>query len=133
MDKELRDKVLPIALRVRDWTQRKADAANFNPHNLCGWCAISAAHLFRELKRAGIDSELHYVGGHCFVVVNDYIVDVTATQFKELRSEKVFIIHHKAAQQYWFYETTEIFKYPMQLREHQIKKNWPKNEICYTR
>ena len=66
MNKELRNKVLLIAKRVRAWTEAKAVRAKYNPHNLCGWCAISAAHLFRELSKSDIKAELHYVPGHCF-------------------------------------------------------------------
>lgn len=133
MNKELYDKVMPIAKRVREWAQAKADATKYNPHNLCGWCAISAAHLFRELKRENIDAEIHYVSCHCFVVVDDHVVDVTATQFNEFRYDKILILHIKEAGQYSYYETEKVFNYPNDLREYQIKKNWPRKEICYTR
>lgn len=133
MNTELKAKVLPIAKRVREWTERKAERAKYNQHNLCGWCAISAAQLFRELRREDIPAELHYVSGHCFVVVDDYVVDVTATQFMKFENVEINILHHKEAQEYWYYETEHRFDSPTKLREHQIKKNWPKREICYTR
>ena len=133
MKKELRDKVLPIARSVRKWAERKAEAAKYNPDTLCGWCAIASAHLFRALKNEGIESELHYVSGHCFVVVDDYVVDVTATQFAELRAGDVFIKHHKEVDQHWFYQSSHIFEKPMELREHQLKENWPRRQIAYTR
>jgi len=133
MNHELKSKVLPIAKRVREWTERKAERAKYNHHNLCGWCAISAAQLFRELRRENILAELHYVSGHCFVVVDDHIVDVTATQFKKFEHVEINILHHKEAQEYWYYETETTFDTPTKLREHQIKRNWPKREICYTR
>jgi hypothetical protein len=134
MNTELKAKVLPIAKRVREWTERKAERARYNQHNLCGWCAISAAQLFRELRRENIDAELHYVSGHCFVVVNDYIVDVTATQFSKFENVEINIIHYKMAKEtYWYYDTEKTFDTPTKLREHQIKKDWPQREICYTR
>ena len=133
MNESLRGRVLPIAERVRKWTEAKAEKANYNPHNLCGWCAISAAQLFRELKRAHIDAELHYVSGHCFVVVDDHVVDVTATQFGPFNHVKILILHVKEAEQHWYYQTAKVFKYPTELREHQLKERWPNKQIAYTR
>ena len=133
MKPELKSKVLPIAKRVRTWTEKKAERAHYNAHNLCGWCAISAAQLFRELRREGIDAELHYVSGHCFVSVDDHIVDVTATQFTKFEQIEINIMHHKEAGDYWYYQTEETFDNPTKLRDHQIKNRWPKREICYTR
>jgi hypothetical protein len=133
MNPELKTKVLPIAKKVREWTERRANRANYNQHNLCGWCAISAAQLFRELRREGIPAEIHYVSGHCFVVVDDYVVDVTATQFMKFEGVEINILHHKEAQEYWYYETEKTFDSPTKLREHQIKNRWPNREICYTR
>ena len=133
MNKELRNKVLPIAKRVRAWTEAKAERANYNPHNLCGWCAISAAHLFRELSKADIAAEIHYVPGHCFVVVDDYIVDVTATQFQAYENTEVVIAHTKEVEHFWYYKTEKTFDTPTKLRDHQLKQNWPKREIAYTR
>ena len=134
MNPELKNKVLPIAKRVRTWTERKAERAKYNQHNLCGWCAISAAQLFRELRRENIDAELHYVSGHCFVAVGDHIVDVTATQFVKFENVEINIIHIKEAQEcFWYYKSEKTFDNPTALREHQIKNNWPKREICYTR
>ena len=133
MNEELKAKVIVVAKKVREWTQKKAERAHYNPHNLCGWCAISAAQMFRELKRAGIEAELHYVSGHCFTVVDDHIVDVTATQFREFENVEINIIHTKEAEQHWYYQTSKTFTYTTQLREHQLKERWPRRQIAYTR
>jgi hypothetical protein len=133
MNNELQKRVTVIAKRVREWTQQKADDRNYNPDNLCGWCAISAAELFRQLKREKIDAELHYVSGHCFVVVEDYIVDVTATQFREFEKVNINIIHIKEAEQHWYYQTMKVFTTAAGLREHQLKERWPRKQICHLR
>lgn len=133
MNQVLLNTVLPIAKRVRHWTEQKAERAKFNAHNLCGWCAISAAHLFRELKNNGINAELHYAPGHCFVVVDDYVVDVTATQFERFESNEICIMHIKEADQFTFYQSTHIFDTPSELRDHQFKERWPRKQIAYTR
>jgi len=133
MNKELRAKVLPIAKRVRKWAEEKASRANYNPHNLCGWCAIAAAQLFRELRREDISAELHYVSGHCFTVVDDHIVDVTATQFVDFEKKEVNIVHTKEAEQYWYYQTEKVFTSVDKLRKHQLDSKWPRNQIALTR
>jgi hypothetical protein len=137
MEKNLRDKVLPIANRVRKWAEIKAKKANKHPDDLCGWCAISSAHLFREMANEGLKPELHYVDkdwvSHCFVVVDDYVVDVTATQFTDFKNKKIVILHIKEAEQYVYYQTNNVFKTPSALRDFQLKSHWPKDQVCYTR
>jgi hypothetical protein len=131
MNRDLRTRVYAIAKKVRSWTQQKADRANYNAHNLCGWCAISSAELHTQLSQENINSELHYVGGHCFVVVDDYIVDVTATQFANFEDKEINIIHLKEADEFWYYQTSSVFSDAKALQRHQIKQKWPKRQLCY--
>lgn len=133
MNKNLLSRVFSVAQQVRIWTHERAVRAKYNSHNLSGWCAISSAHLFRELRKAKITAELHYVSGHCFVVVEDHVVDVTATQFGEFTKTPILILHLKEAEQHWFYKTEKIFENPTELREHQLKEKWPRCQIAYTR
>jgi hypothetical protein len=133
MNKELRIRVLPIAAKVREWTEAKAFRADYNPDTLCGWCAIAAAQLFRELTREKVPAEIHYVSGHCFVVIDDYVVDVTATQFDEFAKEKILIRHVKELSEHWYYQTEKVFTKPIELRDHQLKEKWPRKQIAYTR
>lgn len=136
MDTALQTKVASVAKRVRTWTKERAKKANYNPHDLTGWCAISAAYLFRELQKEGIESSIHvkdYENCHCFVVVDDYVVDVTATQFSEFRNNPIVIMHIKEAEAYSFYATEKVFKFPDELRAHQLRTKWPKRQIAYTR
>ena len=136
MDKGLYDRVFAIAKSVRQWTQESARKARYHPSDLMGWCAISSAKMLRELKAAGIDGKIHvrdYYDCHCFVVVDDYVVDVTATQFSEFRNNPVVIMHIKEAEAYDFYTTEKVFKLPDELRVHQLRTKWPKRQIAYTR
>jgi len=136
MDTALQSKVAAIAKRVRIWTTDRAKKANYNPRDLTGWCAISAAYLFRELQKEGIKSAIHvkdYYNCHCFVVVDDHVVDVTATQFAEFRNKPIVIMHIKEAEAYSFYTTEKVFKLPDELRAHQLRTKWPKRQIADTR
>ena len=136
MDKGLYDRVFAIAKSVRQWTQESARKARYHPSDLMGWCAISSAKMLRELKAAGIDGKIHvrdYYDCHCFVVVDDHVVDVTATQFDEFKSRTIVIMHIKEAEQFSFYQHEYVFDYPDELRAHQLKTNWPKKQIAFIR
>lgn len=136
MDKLLTEKVLPIAQKVRIWAEDKAMKRKQNP-DLKGWCAIASAHLLRELKTAGVDSEIHLYEGqrycHAFVVVGDYVVDVTATQFKPFSRTPVVILHHKEAEQHEFYNSSRVFCFPSKLIDYQYRQGWPREQIAVTR
>ena len=136
MDIVLRDKVLILAKQVRDWVQEKADRSNYNPCDLTGWCAIAAAELHRRLKKANIDSEIRLHSEfpcHAFNVVDDYIVDVTATQFHEFKNEQIVILHSKEAEAHKFYCSDKEFNSTTMLRLHQKKARWPKEQIAFAR
>lgn len=69
-------------------------------------------------------------GSHVYLVVDDHVVDVTATQFDEFRGTPVVIAHYKEAEQHYFYQSSEIFGTPKELRKFQRKTGWPKNQIA---
>ena len=119
-----------IAVRVRGWTELKAEAAHYNPDNLCGWCAIASAELFTQLAAVGIVSEIHINSGHTFVIVDDNIVDITATQFPAFENTPVVIMHTKEVDEdiHWYYTGTKVFKSVKSLHAYQVKQQWPKHQ-----
>lgn len=127
-----------IAKSVRIWVENKE--IRLHPHKpdltLTGWCAIASAQLLRKLKNAGIECEIHLHDSdwcHAFVVVEDHVIDVTATQFNEFRRTPVLMLHFKEAEQYRFYQTDQVFYYPSLLRDYQIRHGWPKDQWVLTR
>ena len=126
-------RVHEIALEVRSWCEKEADKAG-RPDSLMGYCAIASAELFRRLEKAGIFAEIHmqtgFDGSHVYLVVEDHVVDVTATQFGEFRYQPVVIIHYKEAEQHYFYQSDEIFGTPKDLRKFQARAKWPNNQIA---
>lgn len=116
-----------IAKQVRTWAEKKAEDANYNPDNLCGWCAIASGQLFKRLQADGIAAEIHINSGHTFLVVEDHIVDITATQFHEFGNKPVLIIHQKEIDEneHWFYAETKVFKSIAKLHAFQVKEKWP--------
>jgi len=125
-----------IASQCRQWCEDR-DQLERNPTgNLGGWCAVASGHLWRELRRKGINSEIHLANvgsrySHCYVMLEDYVVDITASQFREFRDLSVVFLHEREAQIYEFYRTTEVFESAGMLRKFQKKHRWPEHQICY--
>ena len=135
MDRYLQDTVMAIALDVRHWAEEQA---TFGEHDdLNGWCAKASAELHRRLKRRGIDSEIHMwtwdldESAHVYCVVDDHVVDVTASQFKQFRKQRVVLMHCKEAEAYDFYQSKEVFKCADSLRRQQKKDKWPANQVAF--
>lgn len=127
------DHVKSIAHEVRLWAQGRAERTRYHADDLMGWCAIASAELHNRLKASGIASEIHHgssgYGSHIFLVVDDHVVDVTATQFG---LSEVVIMHHKEAEAaHNFYLSTETFASPEQLRKQQLKDHWPVQQLVY--
>lgn len=138
MNRELRALVKEHALRVRRWaeaTNRRRQQPRSGDLN--GWCAIASARLWRELSAAGIRSEIHLAdgdyGSHVFLVVEDHVVDVTATQFNEYSRTEVLIVHQREADHHWFHQSCDIFETAEDLRRHQIITGWPVEQTAHPR
>lgn len=135
MDQYLRDTVMAVATDVRCWAEEKA---TFGEHDdLNGWCAKASAELYRRLKKVGIASEIHMwtwdldESAHVYCVVEDHVVDVTASQFKQFRNQRVVLMHCREAEVYDFYRTVEVFKCADSLRKNQRKNKWPPAQVAY--
>lgn len=82
------DKLRIIASRVRKEMDQTAYDHCFWGQELAGMCAIASYCLYVDLKKAGFNPEFvaqrwgdtgfHY---HCYLVIDGYIADITATQF----------------------------------------------------
>lgn len=133
MKQALHDTVLAVATDVRYWAEGRSDNNDLN-----GWCAIASAELFRQLQKEEIPAEIHYslchLDGqscHVYLVVDDHVVDVTATQFTEFRDKPVLIMHSREAEAYDFYVAKEIFNSAEALRIYQKKHRWVSDQIAY--
>lgn len=136
MNDRLRAKVMTIAIGVRNWAQDLAEEQNYNAEDLLGWCAIASAELHKRLKSFGVKSTICMsnvsgAGYHCFVMVEDHIVDVTATQFKAFYADPVVIMHSKEAECNDYHVPMIEFSTCQALRKYQKKTDWPSYQICY--
>jgi hypothetical protein len=120
-------KVREIAYRVRRWVEtfRKEQMANSIVHydySLAGLCAIATARLYRELKQEGIHGQIWSNSYHCFLTVNNKVVDVTATQFGR---ERVVITptEYSDGFAYWKRERASVDGEALYAR--QVAEDWP--------
>lgn len=137
MNKQLKSKVMTLAKSARSWAMEEAARVdNYNKFDLCQWCAIATGKLHVELHNAEIESMIGVCndsqhGSHAFNIVDDYIVDITATQFYEFAQTPIVMMHSKMAERYWYYGITEMFANVDQLRKHQVSTKWPKSQWTY--
>lgn len=72
--------------------------------SLVGWCAKASLLLFKTLQRCGFTPKLKVWQsgelGHCYVECDNYIIDVTASQFGGQEVE-IVPLGHGAKRQYW--------------------------------
>lgn len=78
-----------IASKVRTWAEEHVKALNqskryhdFSENDLSCMCAYASTVLLSYLHWLGVHNAVLIANEyHCFVMVDDYVVDVTATQF----------------------------------------------------
>lgn len=125
-----------VAISVRHWAEAVACEARLRD-DLTGLCAIASAELFDQLETIGLRPELHLwtcvqdgISSHVFVVLDDVVVDITATQFSKMRAPKVYIAHKRIAERWEWYQSQEVFDTVRDLIRYQKKHRWPSNQIA---
>jgi hypothetical protein len=77
--------VKTIAEQVRDRMETWCEDKHFVTPNMCGACAICSYVLVKVLNRCGYQAELvlgkYDIENHCWVELENSIIDITATQF----------------------------------------------------
>lgn len=113
-----------VARIARRWAMRNRAKFNCND-DLAGMCAIASGYLHRLFNNAGIESFLCVNHQHCFVIANNHIIDITATQYG---LKPVTIVDIEIAdQEFWFIE--QKFKTQEGLLEYQFDAGWPFDQM----
>jgi hypothetical protein len=89
MDKQhLRKQIVKIARQTRKFVENSKELVGLMgkpaPH-LGGWCAHSSIILSHNLREAGLDAKIVSGYGHWFVKCENFLVDITASQFGQSR------------------------------------------------
>lgn len=126
----LSKKVIQIATQTRKWAEKHDYAFNTD---LKGMCAIASVELFKRLKNENFNPQLkvaiHGIGSHVFVVIDNFIIDITATQFGHskkvvIKNKKEFTIIN------WYWRSNKTFKTHKNLIKFQQKTGWSKNQTA---
>lgn len=125
------DYIRAIATAARTWAEQyAAEHPNIGgTHTLACYCAIASAKLWHMLRNAGINAKLVSNDHHAFVVVDDWIVDITATQFGS-EYEKVEIRHVDDVDSVdeWWWAQHYVHTCARQFRTHQRLVGWPRSQ-----
>lgn len=130
MDERVMERVQKAAARVRQWAEDNAARVTVFPSDLTGLCAISSMRLYTNLRRARLhhhaDIKLGYNRQHCFVLVDDWVVDVTATQFGRKSYKPVTIEPHTNV---FPWKVVRKFDSAAELRKFLYAHKWPEYQV----
>lgn len=113
------DKLLSICQKVRKKIKKISEEVNFSDHYLSCLCGVASGYLFLALGKAGIKAKIAVSEEHAFLLVEDQIVDITASQFGR---EDICILDTKTAYEP-FWEVKCSFNNLRDFVRHQ--RQWP--------
>jgi hypothetical protein len=121
-----------IATQVRHWAEELAVANTYDFFpNLSGLCAIASAELWDRLTAGGAEARIVanelYGEGHCFVMIDDIMIDVTATQFGQ---QKIVVGKWRCNDICRYWEIHYVFNTPQDLLSWQIEGKWPDEQLA---
>jgi hypothetical protein len=125
------NEVARIATEVRIWAESNRTELGCSHPDLCGLCAITAAELYRRLKKFDpkIDVSLAYSEdgcfGHVFLLYNENIkIDLTATQFAMEDEIDQVHVSKLSRSDPWYWRIRQIFNDDKELHSFQVKEGW---------
>ncbi len=96
-------RIVEIAHKTRRWAEACSRHSHFGL-SLVGFCAKGSARLYTNLVEAGFPAQIGLCDkvdeSHAFVMVQDHVVDITATQFG-LKPVEIVPTSIKDAQSFW--------------------------------
>lgn len=127
---DIYQKIKTISTSARSWAEAYAKVKKF-PDDLNGLCAIASAKLFEMLDREpGLtpsiaiwhDNKSH--GVHCFLICNQYLVDITATQFGNFSKVEVINLLNVDKKRFYFWNYDTVIKSVDDLMMYQEHTPW---------
>jgi hypothetical protein len=123
-----------IAIQARAWAEDyQLKHPKHFPECLASLCAISSAYLSHQLTQNNIENSIAFCNtdrvAHFFVICQDKIIDITATQFgNKFKAIEIRDLEEIDLKETNFWETTYIFNTPSELLEYQKQYNWFKEQ-----
>lgn len=113
-----------IVSEVREWAEalQRKHAYRFPRLDLANMCSVCALRLFIRLQREGYAPVYAQSHCHAFVLCNDLVLDVTATQFG-LGLGQICILPEIESKEYDFWEVETTSKHLNTVLH--IVKQWP--------
>ena len=127
--------VIDLAKKTRYWSEKYAKKNGFKSC-LAGMCGIASCVLHQKMLKHGItDVKICCNSFHCFLTYDNYIIDITATQFQE--KEKVFIkpIKDFFDTQYYLsfnWDIHQTFDNYQEFRLYQESTGWPRKQLAFS-
>lgn len=125
-----KDLVYLVALDVRAWAEKyqKTSPGRYW-EGLGGLCAIASAKLKYDLESVGVPSTFVANNSHCFLIVEDHIVDITATQFQRGFS-KITIVskENPIVKEQHFWKQIHQGKTFEEIQVIMKKNGWPEHQ-----
>jgi len=88
----LYQRLYKIAKKVRIWAETVNDKHGLWDDDLCRGCGVCSYIIFVRLDKLGYKPRFIWSDyGHCFIICQGFLIDVTATQFEGFEGQHIFI------------------------------------------
>lgn len=128
------DHVKHLSEEVRYRAETFARREN-RPDSMAGMCAIASGWLSDKFHLEGIEHTIAMWKSqhlrHVFLLVDDHVVDITATQFRGFGNKPLVIMHEREAINYEHWEPCEYFNHSGELRKEQLREKWYSEQIAH--
>lgn len=130
-----RSRINIAAMQGRSWIEANLNRRGFGK-GFCGACAWASTYILCRLHDEGINSYVAISkipgGQHAFVVTRNYIIDVTATQFKldvdKFLPEVIVMSRRKELEFFWM-DVVKKLKTPEAVVAFTKEPRWPDDQI----
>ena len=120
-----------IAKEARDWTENFAQLyPRYYSSDLDGLCAIGTSYLSSLLTKNNIPHKIAIYeeedSGHCFIVCDKKIIDITATQFSKFKLDSIEIrnLEDIDCDKHPIWNITKLVDDPKKLLTYQKRSGW---------
>lgn len=136
MTSEQRKTIWTTACEVRQWLETMYETKRHDDEwssDMAGMCAIGSFELLRRLFLLGIKARIAYGRYHSFVIYHGYVVDVTASQFRDsdrpLPDVVIRRLRDCRKKDLWFWsDFKHTFSFPDKQGISKAFLNWPRTQ-----